>query len=213
MSIIKRAFAIAAVALMGANPAYAQDEQRIFMYVKEGARDLELSLREEVGVMRQMLEDAGYIVDVATTGDREMTAETVSLAPTIRLENVDIDNYVGVILPCMAPGPGAPSTPAEVSALLELAVARDLPIAASRGAVIQLAQAGGVNGKDYAFRGPVDVSERPEFAGGNYLGIGVVRDGNVSTAGICPVTAKALNEVDGTAELTQQFIATLAEAT
>ena len=73
--------------------------------------------------------------------------------------------------------------------------------------------AGGVAERNYAYASPVDTAERPEFTGGSFLGTGVVRDGNVSTAGICPLASRELNMPDGTAELTQSFIDSLAEAT
>lgn len=212
MHRVGRCLLVAAVLLSGFSFATGEDESKVFMYVTEGSRDLELMLTQEVGVMRQMLEQAGYTVEIATTGDQVMTSESTILAPTISLNDVDIDDYAGVILPCMAPAPGEETTPAEVADLLKAAVAQNKPIAASRGSVVLLAQAGGLAGREYAFASPVDMSKRPEFAGGTFLGTAVVRDGNISTAGICPLAARSLSEEDGTVELTRSFIASLADS-
>lgn len=203
--------ALTSILLPGLASADTANEKKVLMYVAEGSRDPELMLGNEVGVMQTMLEDAGYTVDFATASGQPMAAATVTLEPTVMLGDVDIASYAGVILPCMAPGPDAPNTPAIVEALLEEAIALGKPVAASRGSVVTLARAGGVSGRDYAFAGKVDTAKRPEFAKGTFLGTGVVRDGRISTAGICPLAAKELGEPDGTAELTQNFIDSLAE--
>jgi len=198
--------------LSGSGSASNEGRKNVFMYITEGSRDLELMLTQEVGVMRQLLEEAGYAVDIATAGNQVMTSESTTLAPTIGLGDIDIDDYSGVILPCMAPPLFEAQIPVEVAELLEAAVARNMPIAASRGSVVPLAQAGGLAGREYAFASPVDTSKHPEFAGGTYLGTGVVRDGNISTSAICPLAARALGEADKTAELTRSLIASLAES-
>ena len=212
MRRLSRCFAIAVIFLSGLGAANGEDSSKVFMYVTDGSRDLELMLTEEVGVMRQMLEEAGYSVDIATSGDQVMTADTTTLTPTVRLADVDIDDYAGVILPCMAPAPGTAPPPSEVAEILEAAVAQDKPIAASRGSVASLAKAGGLAGREYAYASPVDTSKRPEFTGGTFRGIGVVRDGNISTAGICPLAARSLGEQDGTVELTRNFIDSLSDS-
>jgi len=212
MHRIKETLMSAAEDASGAGSAAGDDAKKVFMYVPDGSRDLELMLAQEVGVMLQVLEEAGYPVDIATADDQAMSSDSMTLAPTKKLADVDIDEYAGVILPCMAPPLFETRIPAEVAELLEEAVARKMPIAASRGSVVALARAGGLKGRKYSFAGPVDTSEHPEFAGGTYLGTGVVRDGNISTSAICPLAAKALGEADKTAELTQSFIACLAES-
>jgi putative intracellular protease/amidase len=212
MRRIIRELAIALMLLSGISTAIGADSSKVLMYVTEGSRDLELMLTEEVGVMQQMLEEAGYSVDIATRGNQSMTSATTTLTPTIKLADVDIDNYAGVILPCMAPDAETEPPPQKVAEILQAAIAQDKPIAASRAAVVPLAQAGGVAGRQYAFASPVDISKRTEFAGGTFSGIGVVRDGNISTAGICPLSARSLGEEDGTIELTRNFIDSLADS-
>lgn len=195
----------------GLSTAVAADSNKVFMFVRDGSRDLDLMLKEEVGSMRRMLENAGYEVDIATASGEPMVAESTTLTPDVRLEDVDLSRYAGVVLPCMAPARGF-DVPDAVTALTREALELGLPIAASRGSVETLAQAGGLINRRYAFASAVDVSEHPEFLGGNFQGIGVVRDGNISTAGICPLAARSLGEPDGTTDLMVQFIASLRDA-
>ena len=211
---MRRLLAVLTIAIAlpaGISSAVADDSSAVFMFVRDGSRDLDLMLREEVGVMRQMLENAGYTVDIATASGKPMAADSTTLTPTVRLEDVDLAQYAGVVLPCMAPARGF-GVPDEVTALTREALELGLPIAASRGSVETLAQAGGLIDRRYAFASAVDVTERPEFQGGDFQGIGVVRDGNVSTAGICPLAARSLGEPDGTADLMVQFIASLRDS-
>lgn len=196
----------------GTTVVHAEESTTVFMFVRDGSRDLNLMLSEEVGVMQQMLEDAGYSVDIATSTGEAMIADSVTLTPTIALADVDVSSYAGVILPCMAPARGF-GVPEAVDEIMRQAVQRGMPIAASRGSVETLAQAGGITDRRYAFASAVDIDKRPEFAGGDFQGIGVVRDGNISTAGICPLASRSLGEADGTVDLMHEFIASLAEQT
>ena len=202
---------LAALTLLAAPTVYADESGRVFMFVRDGSRDLDLMLREEVNVMRQMLESAGYQVDVATTDGKPLTGQTETLTPTVMLTEVDVQQYDGVILPCMAPAPGTPFA-AEALALLKQAVAADLPIAASRGSVGAVALVGGLEGHSYSYAGKVDLEERPEFSGASYMGTGFTLDGNLATAGICPLAARSLGEPDGTVDLTRAFIQALDRA-
>ena len=191
----------------------AEPQPRVFMYVTDGSRDLDLMLREEVGVMRAMLEDAGFTVDIATSQGQKMVGSISTLEPTIALAEVDVADYAGVILPCMAPAAGEANWPDSVRKILHDAVALDKPIAASRGSVYQLANTGVLNDRRFtAFKNADDATRYPAFAGATFAGTGVLRVGNVSTAGICPLAARSLNEPDGTVELTRNFIASLTEA-
>ena len=208
--ILNTLFVTAAAMFVAVPIAVADEAGKIFMFVRDGSRDLDRMLEQEVGVMRSMLEDAGYTVDIATAGDAPMASDAGTLEPTIELADVRIENYDGLVLPCMAPASGFPM-PERVDELAAEAVERGLPIAASRGSVATLAKAGGIADRRYTFAGPVDTSERPEFAGGTYMGTGVMRDGKISTAGICPLAAHELGEPDGTPELMQKFITSLSE--
>ena len=189
----------------------AQDSARVLMVLQD-SRDLEFMLTEEVDVMKAMIEQAGYNVDIATVTGTTMKAGTASLEPDLKLSDVDASSYAGFILPCTAPVPGTPVPPVAI-AVVEQAVASGKPIAASRLSVAIVASAGGLVGKDYTFASEVDMTERPEFKGGTYKGTGVTRDSNVSTAGICPLAARSLGQPDGTEDLTRAFIESLNSST
>ena len=102
--------------------------------------------------------------------------------------------------------------PEKVDALVAQAVNSGLPVAAARGSISTLAKAGGINNRKYASGAKVDTGKHPEFAGGTFIGTGVVRDANISTSGICPLAARDLDMADGTEGLTQAFIEALADA-
>lgn len=198
----------AAVVLLVPTPVNGQGSGKVLIVVQDGSRDLELMLTKEVGIMKAMIEQAGYDVDIATATGTTMKAGDTLLEPDLKLSDVDASSYAGFILPCMAPVPGTP-VPPEAIAIVERAVASGKPIAASRLSVRLVASAGGLVGKDYAFALEVDVNEQPEFKGGTYRGTGVIRDGKVSTAGICPLAARSLSQPDGTEDLTRAFIESL----
>ena len=207
---MRLAVTVLVLALAAAPTLHAQETETVFVFVRDGSRDLDLMLTQEVGVMTTMLKDAGYAVDIATASGETMEGDMYSLTPTIALDEVRLGDYVGVVLPCMAPARGF-GVPQRVTELTQQALALDIPIAASRGSVATLAAAGGLVEKRYAYASAVDTDERPEFAMGLYQGTGVVRDGAISTAGICPLAARSLGEPDGTVELMNQFIASLRE--
>lgn len=190
-------------------PAMATDATKVLMFVRDGARDLELMLDEETGVMKQMLEDAGIEVVVATTTGEPMTAGELVLEADLKISDAKASDYDGFILPCMAPAPGSP-IPEEIVTLLVEARKSGKPIAASRGSVAIVGKAGALEGREYSYAQEVDVDERPEFKGGTYQGTGYTQDGNITTVGICPLASRGLNLPDGTEDLTKGFIASLA---
>lgn len=65
----------------------------------------------------------------------------VPLEPDLTVANVDLSDYVGVLLPCMAPVPDPAITiPDHILPLITGAKDRDLPITAMRGSVRELGQ-------------------------------------------------------------------------
>lgn len=199
---------LASLTFAVATPLQADESAKVFMFVRDGSRDLDLMLEKEVGVMLQMLEQAGYTVDIATANGAAMTGESMTLTPTVALDVVQIADYVGVILPCMAPAEGFP-VPAHVDAIVQQAVAAGIPIAAARGSVVTLAKAGGLAGRRYSFAR--DAGSRPEFAGSIFEGTSVTRFEGMTTSAICPLAAKESGKQDGTEGLTRLFIESLPE--
>jgi putative intracellular protease/amidase len=196
---------------------YGQSAKKVLMIPREGySQDLDLMLKMEVGVMTLLLKNAGFDVDVATTSGYPIIGPTQKIEKLQRISEINLDNYVGIIMPCMAVGlfPGPPVAPDAVAAVKK-ALADGKPVAASANSAIILADAGILKGKRYAFvTNPLETTQRwtrkdLRFEGAIYSGPGVVQDGPVLTSGICPRLEIATGMQSGVVELTQKLIAAI----
>ncbi len=196
------------------SPAFGQTTRKVLMIPREGySTDLDLMLKMEVGVMTMLLKRAGFQVDVATTSGQSIVGPTEKIEKVLRLSEVKLDDYVGIIMPCMAVGmfPGPPVS-AEAMALVKKAVQEGKPVAAASNASTILAEAGLLKGKKYAyFQDPLKPGTTLKridlrYEGGIYSGDGVVQDGNIITSGVCPQLERADGKQNGTLMLTQTFI-------
>jgi putative intracellular protease/amidase len=204
---MRSSIAAVVVALVMLSSAVAQQRSKVLMIVNEGkSSDLELMLTQEVGVMRSLLQQAGFDVVVSTASGQPLAAGAAQLKPDLRLSDVRVADYVGVIMPCMATG-GAP-LPSEGSALIKAVVAAGKPLAAQTGSVSLLATAGVLSGRKYAIAKGWTTTH-PELKDAVYSGDGIVQDGRIITSGICPYTAKQQGLPDGTSRLTEALIAEL----
>jgi hypothetical protein len=108
----KKAFALAIIVLAGVlvlanhfllpKEAVGQMGQKVLMIPREGfSQDIDLMLTKEVGAMTSMLKDAGFEVVVATRSGQPIIGSISTLKPDKRLDQVDLDDYVGVVLLCM----------------------------------------------------------------------------------------------------------------
>ncbi len=184
------------------------DENTVLMFVRDGSRDLPLMLEEEVLVMKNMLEAEGYKVVVATANGEDLEAGGFSVSVDHKIADVSMDDFGAIALPCMAPAPGTPLE-AKVVELVRDAAASNKPIAASRGSVAFVAQAGALKDKQFAFASRERLSALDSFQDGTFVGTGTQRDGLLSTTGICPLAARSTGLPDGTADLTRSFIQSL----
>jgi putative intracellular protease/amidase len=157
-------------------------------------------LVQEVGVMVSALESAGFEVVVASVSGKSIEGTKTTLSADFKLAEVDVSEYDGLIMPCMAVE--AEVIP-EAAQVVKLAVTAGIPVAAQFGSVHILAEAGALKGKKYAI---YEEPEEERFAGATYAGNGIVKDGNIITSGICPFAAREENLTDGTPELTQALI-------
>jgi protease I len=155
--------------------------------------------------MEEKIEQAGYEVVMASVSGKPYAAKKTTIEPDLKLADVNVNDYAGVMVPCLAVD--APPTP-EATAVVKEAVADGKPVAAQRGSVPTLAKAGVLKGKKYTL-GAEPSADEAAFQGAEFVGTGVVQDGNVMTSGVCPLAAKLLAQEDGTEELTQKFIAAL----
>ncbi len=204
------------ISVLCAALAMGQSSPQVLMIPREGkSLALDLMLDKEVVVMTSMLEKAGFKVVVATVKREPIKGSAITLTPKLKLTEVKVADYAGIIMPCMAVGawPGPPVAP-EAMVLVKQAINEGKPLAAAFGSVIILAQSGVLVGKRYAFPAdalnpPPQVTKDTRFTGGIYAGDGVVQDGNIITSGYCPFMAKNFGGEDRTTELTQTLIATL----
>ena len=203
--------------IMGPTEAFGQSGRKVLMIPREGySTDLDLMIKMEVGVMTILLKGAGFEVDIATTSGQPMLGPTQKIEKVMRLSEVNVDNYVGVIMPCMAVGmfPGPPVSP-EAVAIVKKALSDGKPVAAAANSSIILAEAGVLKGKKYAFLvDPLTTTETrkrtdPRFIDAIYSGPGVVQDGKIITSGVCPNLERVYAMQNGTVELTKKFIAAI----
>ena len=192
------AFLAAALALCAGTNVFAG--QKVLLIVKDGSEAMDLMLTKEVGVMMSLLRQSGYEPVVATESGRLIKGSLTSLQPDLKLSDVAVQEYLGVIVPCMAYGIYMGIAPEGVS-LVKQAFDLGMPIAAQQGGVAFLAKAGILKGKRFAISQGYE-SIAPE---GIYQGSGVTIDGRIVTAGVCPYRETATSH-GTTEELTKWFI-------
>lgn len=197
--------------------ALGQSTSKVLMITREGySTDLDLMIKMEVGVMTTLLKKAGFEVDIASTSGQPILGPTQKIENVSRLSEINLTDYVGIIMPCMAVGmfPGPPVSPQTV-AIVKKSLADGKPVAAAANASIILADAGVLKGKKYAYiTDPLKTTEiwkrtDPRFEGAIYSGPGVVQDGLIITSGVCPTLERIFGMQNGTVEITQKFIAAI----
>jgi putative intracellular protease/amidase len=188
-------------------------KQKVLLYIRTGTSswDLDNRITQEVGVMINMIEEAGFKVIVASESGEVIKGNTQKLKPKVRLADVSVNDYVGIIIPCFCRGSlsyGWHASSGGIS-LVKEAVTNGIPVAAQKGAIIILAEAGVLAGKRYA-----NLSNRQYWDGFKsaiYSGKGVIRDGGIITSSHCPIAAGYYGGEDGTSELTRLFIEVIKE--
>ena len=181
----------------------AKDTPKVLLFITDGSPDLEFMLTKEAGVMKKILEESGFKVDIATVSGESISIGSVKLDTVLKLANVNTDDYSGFILPCMAV---SERDVPEMVTIVEEAVEAGKPVAAQFGGVVYLARAGVLKGKKYSYGVEVDLNMAPEFKGGIYSGTGIVQDRNIITSGVCPFWSREEGLKDGTPGLTQALI-------
>jgi putative intracellular protease/amidase len=199
--------AIACLSLF-VNPAVPQQGGKVLLVIRDAKLPdpavLEWTITKEAGVMKEMLQKAGYEVEVASPTGESWGTPPNALKPDRRLSAVKVADYKGFVIPCLAIESEALHP--DLAAVIKSAVEKGKPVAAQTGGVTLLAKAGVLSGKKYAITDTM-VSE---FKDGIYSGSGVVKDGKIITSGICPVMAKTFKGMqDGTPKLMEALIAEL----
>ena len=153
------------------------------------------------------------LLDVATFSGHPIAGPTAKIEKVMKLSEIKLDDYVGLIMPCMSIG-NVPVAP-EAVAVVKKVLADGKPVAAPMTSVGMLAEAGLLKGKKYSLiYDPLKTtatrkSPDPRFVDAIYSGSGVVQDGKIITAGGCPLAERALGLQNRTFELTQTFIAAI----
>jgi putative intracellular protease/amidase len=150
---------------------------------------MQLFLREEVQVMMDLLEAAGYEVVVATPSGESIEAGTLRLKSDLKVADVKLKRYVAVVLPCM--GASDYDVPQELVDLLKEANARRMIIAAQHSVEVLL-PAGLITGRK--------VSMSP----------GAIIDRNLVTSYNCPYTARGKSQPIDTPQLIRLTVELLA---
>jgi putative intracellular protease/amidase len=191
--------------LLALVPGCAQSKSKqVLLILDEQSGDMEYMLTKEVGVMVDMLTKAGFKVLTASDSGQQIVAGKTTLKPDMKITDVKVEDYAGLILPCMARLNDFDASPATLE-VIKKAVAQEKLIAAQLGGVAALFQAGVMQGKQFtALEDAKDYYQGTSSA--IYKGEGVVQDGNIITGGICPYIAKEMGKKDTTVELTQKFI-------
>ena len=198
--------------------AYAQAKSKVLMIPREGySADLDLMIKMEVGVMKTLFKNAGLDVDIATTTGMSILGPTEKVTEIKQLRNININDYAGVIIACMAVGGGGQPPLAaspEVIAIVKKALSDGKPVAANGNAPVVLAQAGVLKGKKFSYmRDPLKPTAPvtftiPAFEDAIYSGTGLVQDGLIITSGVCANIEKGGSGLEnGTVKLTKAFIA------
>ena len=186
--------------------ASATNSHKILLMLREVSDDeetLDYMLNHEVGVMVPMLEKAGYDVTLASASGEPLTGITTTLPIDMKLTDVNVNDYAGYVIPCMAAG-SSDVIPPEFLPVVQKAMATGRPLAAQQSGSDVLYTAGVLKGKHYA--------AQSDLPGATNMGNVVVQDGNLITSGVCPNMARNMGLQDGTPELMQKFIAALGSA-
>lgn len=191
------------VTLFGCTAAKTSQKQVLLILKEEESSDRELMLTKEVGVMVDMLQKASFKVVTASDSGQPLAGAATTIKPDMKLADVKVEEYAGVIIPCMATGFISPSSAA--SEIIKKAADLGIPIAAQFSSVGYLYEIGILDGKQFAMASEI-AAYAPKAI---WKGEGIVQDGNIITSSICPYRASQGAGPDGTPELTRMFIDTL----
>jgi putative intracellular protease/amidase len=180
-------------------------QKPVLLVVQIGPHPMEEILTQEVAVMISTLEGAGYDVVVASPSNELMVGGARTLQPDMKLADVKIDDYGGVIVPDFGANMEPYEPPPEAVEVVKSAASKGIPLAVQASAVKMLDDAGILAGKQFAYP---DMFVRG-IRSGAHAGEGVVQDGNIITSAFSPIWAKLLKRSDGTLELTQTLIAAM----
>lgn len=211
LQMLNRLILISLVLLMVLPLSSMAQNAKILLFVPEEDPDYlvsDLTLKIEAGAMIDILEGAGYKVDVATPSGNPILLGMTSFQPDFKICEVSVDNYVGLILPSVRTR-HRESISSEAAEIVRQFAEQGKPIAAQAYGIAWLGDAGVLSGKKFAF---VSASVN-DFRLKSRLHDGIlidnhriVKDGNIITSGVCPDISRRFNLPVGTKLLTRRLI-------
>lgn len=190
---------------------HSQESDKVLLFIRDGSGDLNYTLTAEVGVMKQILEQSGFTVVIATVSGEPLSTDSVHITPDLRVCDVIVPEYSGFILPCMHAGASLENVNPHAFIMVREAVLADKPVAVQHASIMTLAISGLLLGKQYTYHAEIDANDFPDFKGSVYRGTGVVRDGNIIISGVCPYLGKLMGIEEGTEELTRSLMDAIRE--
>ncbi len=173
--------------------------RKVLLVVRSGSNPDKM-VPQELVVMIDTLKAAGFHPVVASLSGRAFVSKTTKVKSDLKLADVNISDYVAVVVPCMASERS--DLPDEVVRVTKDAAAAGKPVAAQRSGLFILSRAGLLQGRRYA---QTIYASFPEGIGSDDH---VVRDGNIITGAICP-NAASPDQPDTTVLLIKKLIETL----
>jgi putative intracellular protease/amidase len=191
-----------------AQPATSQPGGKVLLIIRDAKVTdqayLDWVITNEAGAMRAALQKAGFRVDVANPTGEPWGTPGHAITADKKLKDVRVADYRAIVIPCMAIQSTALHP--DLEAVIIAAVRQGKIVAAQNGGVTMLGKAGVLSGKRYA----VSDEGGKEIKDGTRTGMGVEKDGQIITSGICPAMAKMVKGTqEGTPTLMQMLIADL----
>jgi protein deglycase len=197
----KTTFLMAIVIILS---SFKAENPKVLMFIQDNSYDQGYMLKNEAGLMKQILEQSGFTVEIATLSGETLKSDSVTVQPDLKLSEANVKNYAGFIIPCMAAEDTVITS--EERSFVKNINEQNKPLAAETGAVLILAKAGLLKGKKFAFVESYVNQMKADFENAIFSGEGVIRDGNIMTSGICPMQTKMYGKANGTAELTKMLV-------
>jgi hypothetical protein len=168
----------------------------ILMIIRDSST-MEYMIPNEILLMKNIANKAGYRIHIASETGAKIEAGKENLSPDFKFSEVDINKYIGLIIPCCASGPMPKPNTEAAKKLVGAAIELKLPIAAQYSGIDLLVLSG--LSKDTKLA-------RSFLFASTDTGPGVVVDKNIVTSGTCPWMARYQKSTAGTENLMKEFI-------
>jgi hypothetical protein len=183
----------------------SNSKDKVLILLRETSDDMNMMIENEIRPIEKALTKAGYIVETTSENRTEIGTGNSRMKSQFSISSVNIEKYIGLVIPCMAAGGTKNEIPIGAIDLIINANKRGIALAAQQSGVLLLGKAGILMNKKFAIvEGSKDLIE-----GGIYQGTGVVQDGYITTSGICPYLHSASGAKDGTLAMIKLFITQL----